>query len=340
MTGISFLLYRLKDKDGFADQFGIHVFTPVSIFVSKVSGIFPFSLGEMLLYAVILWFLISLIKTVIRCIRQRSLRTAATFLCKVLSLSSSLFLIYTANCGIQYSRTSFGEREGLEVHEVSSEELKDLVTYIVEEVTAAEAQWQEEPTQRQMREETGASMENLGMIYSSLAGSYPLAKPFFLSRLLSVQQVTGIYSPFTVEANYNREAPTYNLPFVMCHELAHLKGYMQEEEANFIAFLACIHSDDAYTKYSGWLSAFVYAGNALAGADIDTYRELYAQLPERAIEDLQENNAFWDRFEGTVSEVHEAMNDSYLKANGQEEGTKSYGQVVDLMVVWFEEGRK
>ena len=37
---------------------------------------------------------------------------------------------------------------------------------------------------------------------------------------------------------------SYNLPFTTCHELSHLRGFMQEEEANFIGFLACVNADD------------------------------------------------------------------------------------------------
>ena len=31
--------------------------------------------------------------------------------------------------------------------------------------------------------------------------------------------------------------PFYNIPHTICHELSHLKGYMREDEANFIGYL-------------------------------------------------------------------------------------------------------
>ena len=58
------------------------------------------------------------------------------------------------------------------------------------------------------------------------------------------------------------------------------------------------------------------------------------------IDDLEENSAFWDRYEGEVAEVQEKVNDAYLKANGQVHGVQSYGRVVDLMLVDFACQRK
>ncbi|MFQ8979614.1 MAG: DUF3810 family protein [Waltera sp.] len=41
-------------------------------------------------------------------------------------------------------------------------------------------------------------------------------------------------------------------PATMCHELAHIRGYIYEDEANFIAFLACVESDDSTFQYAGY----------------------------------------------------------------------------------------
>ena len=76
-------------------------------------------------------------------------------------------------------------------------------------------------------------MKGLADEYPQFKSWYPYPKPLIHPRLLSVQQLTGVYSPFTVEANYNSEIPAYNIPHTICHELSHLKGYMREDEANF-----------------------------------------------------------------------------------------------------------
>lgn len=179
------------------------------------------------------------------------------------------------------------------------------------------------------------AMEKLGQRYRRLSGHYPFPKPILNTWLLSVQQTTGVYSPFTVEANYNRDIAYYDIPFTICHELSHLRGYMQEEEANFIGVLATIGADDLYFNYSGYVSAWVYAGNALARIDSSAFATLYGRINARTRQDMLYNNAYWKQFEGKPAEAHEQLNDAYLKIQGQATGVRSYGHVTDLMLEYF-----
>lgn len=179
------------------------------------------------------------------------------------------------------------------------------------------------------------TMEKLGQRYHRLSGHYPYPKPILNTWILSVQQTTGVYSPFTVEANYNRDIAYYDIPFTICHELSHLRGYMQEEEANFIGVLATIGADDLYFNYSGYVSAWVYAGNALARIDSTAFATLYSRINARTRQDMLYNNAYWQQFEGKPAEAHEQLNDAYLKMQGQVSGVRSYGHVTDLMLEYF-----
>lgn len=179
------------------------------------------------------------------------------------------------------------------------------------------------------------AMEKLGQRYRRLSGHYPYPKPILNTWILSVQQTTGVYSPFTVEANYNRDIAYYDIPFTICHELSHLRGYMQEEEANFIGVLATIGADDLYFNYSGYVSAWVYAGNALARIDSTAFATLYSRINARTRQDMLYNNAYWQQFEGKPAEAHEQLNDAYLKMQGQASGIRSYGHVTDLMLEYF-----
>ncbi len=53
-----------------------------------------------------------------------------------------------------------------------------------------------------------------------------------------------------------------------------------------------------------------------------------ASLCGQAVQDLQENNEYWDQYEGKVAEVSNQVNDTYLKLNDQKDGVQSYGRVV------------
>ena len=58
-------------------------------------------------------------------------------------------------------------------------------------------------------------------------------------------------------------------------------------------------------------------------------------MSPQAVEDLQANNRYWDRYDSKVAEVANQINDTYLKLNDQEDGVKSYGRGVDLMLAYY-----
>lgn len=281
-------------------------------------------------------------------------RPLRRFLGHLFLLLSTLLVLYVFLCGINYHRTSFSEEAGLSVtidaHGTVYDEadLIALCDYLVTEINDTEAQLdvsfigQTSETPKPSAAwlwhagRTGQrAMEKLGQHYRRLSGHYPFPKPILNTWILSIQQTTGVYSPFTVEANYNRDIAYYDIPFTICHELSHLRGYMQEEEANFIGVLATIGADDLYFNYSGYVSAWVYAGNALARIDSTAFATLYGRINARTRQDMLYNNAYWQQFEGKPAEAHEQLNDAYLKMQGQTSGVRSYGHVTDLMLEYF-----
>ena len=161
-------------------------------------------------------------------------------------------------------------------------------------------------------------------------------KPVILSEPMSYTHITGIYTFFTGEANLNINFPDYTLPFTAAHELAHQRGFAREKEANFIAFLVCINSEHPYTRYSGYVNMVEYLSNALYSADRTLWEEVFYSLDLRIRYEMQAYNDFYDKYrESVAADVSNAVNDTYLKVQGQTEGTKSYGLVVDLAVAYF-----
>lgn len=343
--GAALLLQLAARKvPGFGQWYAVTIYPLITGSLGRFMGIFPFSVTELGLYLLIVLFVVSLV---------RSWRRPLKILGRLLFGASLLFFLFTVNCGINYYRQPFSALSGLTIQPSSSQELYDLCSWLVEQIQDSVRQLED-----QASEENGFSgqtsreplpsygklleygrqgqlaMRRLGEEFPVLAGFYPAPKPLLLSRILSVQQLCGVYSPFTVEANYNREMPLYNIPHTICHELSHLKGFMREDEANFIGYAACIHSEDLYFRYSGYLMGWVYAGNALAQADPEGFAALRSALPQAALTDLSYNNAYWDAFQGKVAEVSTRVNDTYLKLQDQQDGIQSYGRVVDLMLAY------
>lgn len=335
------LLYAARRSAGMADWYSEHIYRKLVGTVGRISGLFSFSLSEAGLYILVICLGIWAARTMLRVLRRQEGKTAALrFATGIFLMAGILFFLYTINCGINYERTSFSESEGIQTKEYTVQELEEVCRWLTGEVNESAGLVSRNEDKVMMLDEglkEGAvsAMQSLGEIYPDLEGYYPVPKGLKNSWILSVQNLTGVYSPFTIEANYNSAMTDYNIPFTACHELSHLRGFMQEQEANFIGWLACMHSPRPDFQYSGRLMGWIYCMNLLQKTDYDVYREVRAELSAEAEPDLQANHKFWEKYDGRIAEVANEVNDTYLKANGQKEGVKSYDKMVDLIVAYY-----
>lgn len=317
------LQFLARQVPGFGQWYAVTIYPVIVGSFGRICALVPFSVVEIGIYVLVIG------GGIYGMIHIREIRSV---LIRVGFILASLVFLFTTNCGINYFRRPFSSYLEWEVRESSGEELLELCRFLTEQVNETVNQ---EVYDRSWGQEARISMKKLGTEYPELDGYYPAPKGVLVSWILSVQQLCGIYSPFTVEANYNRKMPDYNIPHTICHELSHLKGFMREDEANFIGYLACIESEAEAFQYSGYLMGWVYATNALARLDMERYIDLYQQLDSKALVDLQENSAFWNQYEGRVAEASSKMNDAYLKMNDQSDGVQSYGRMVDLMLAYY-----
>lgn len=320
---VSFLLlWGARTFPAFSDWYAKNVYPIFLNTFGRFFSVFPFSFIEMSLYIGIILLIVMILKK------------------KFIMLSwivSILFFLFVINCGIHYSRTPFSQVSRLEVGDYTLEELNDLCVSLTAELNYWSAQVERDKEGIAMLDcdisaKSTEAMLLLGNTYDALSGFYANPKPVWNSFMLSYQHISGIFSPFTIEANYDRDMVPYNIPFTVCHELSHLKGFMREDEANYIAYLACLQSDEAIFNYSGNLLAWVYSTNELYAADRDAYNAIRAELDPVVNADLSANAAFWDKYEGKISELSETVNDLYLKSNNQAEGIKSYNRMVSLLI--------
>ena len=160
-------------------------------------------------------------------------------------------------------------------------------------------------------------------------------KPLFGGELFSYLGFTGIFAPYTAEPTVNPDTYAPSLPYTVCHELAHRVGAYSEQDANFLAYLACMQSSDATVRYSGNYSAFIYCYNALYELSPKDAKAVRASLGDDLLRDLNGSNAHYAEYEGKVQDAAQSVNDAYLKAF-EEEGVASYGLVSQALVAWYE----
>ena len=361
LAGAGILMVCARQVPGFAEWYAVHIYQKLTAVTGRVTGLAPFSVVEIGLYVLLILLPVTGVGAVVKSVRfGQGGENALCWASGLFLTASALLFLYAANCGVNYQRESFSEKTGLAAKQYTAEELKQVCLWLTEEVNAlagqverggsgemilaapaeekqdaAAAEYEEMPLQV-LGDTAVQAMTDLAEEYPDMKGYYPHPKPVCVSEILSYQNLSGVYSPFTIEANYNADMVDYNIPFTLCHELSHLRGFMQEEEANFIAFLACIGSDNRDFEYSGYLTGWVYCMNALRRADAEEWQQVREWLDEAAEADLRENSRFWEYYDGAVAEVSDKVNDTYLKANGQSEGVQSYGRMVDLIIAYAE----
>ena len=136
------------------------------------------------------------------------------------------------------------------------------------------------------------------------------------------------------------------MPSTICHELAHLKGFIFEDDANFIGFLACITSDDPFFRYSGYMGVLSYEEREFLNS-IGHNASLYAEHPGIADQvygdDLFLTAEAWEEVEEkavvdteVVKKASNQFTEATLKINGVEDGMKSYGRVVQLLLEYYD----
>ena len=262
--------------------------------------------------------------------------------------------VMTLNCSLLYRASTFSEQYFPEARKTHTlEELIELRNLVVEQCNALAQEMERDGEgavvyhgdAREMQEAAIRAMRRLGQSYGQLDGYYPHPKPFAASDFFSQQYMQGYYFPFSMEANYNDVMYIMNKPDTFCHELAHLRGYIYEDEANFISFLACVQSGDPLFEYSGYLAVLNYLDNDFYRA-VGKDREAYLAQP--GISSLvRQDNIFltdreWERINGsalldteTVDQVSDVLRDTSLKAFGVSDGVLSYNRVVQLLLEWY-----
>lgn len=343
----------------------------------RLTGLFGFSVGEwmigagvMLVLAAILLGVSALIIKGISLIRRKQPVRWNGFIKAFYGFFGKVFvcvcLIMTLNCFILYQGSTFAEKYFKESsYDDSLQQLLRVRNFVVEQCNELSTKIERNPDGSvlytgstlqngrigKMDEKAVETMQQLGESYGQLSGYYPKPKPLLSSDFMCQQYMAGYYFPFSMEANYNNVMYIMNFPSTMCHELAHLKGFILEDEANFISYLACVQSDDVFFRYSGYLSVLAYLEKDLSQnmkKNPELFKEAVADIPLISIlPQVYEDDVFvtqeeWERINKkaildteVVDKVSDVFVDANLKLNGVWDGKLSYSRVVELLLQYY-----
>lgn len=337
------LIYALRVDEGAMLWLYEHVTHPYHLFMSKLCSHFAFSAAELVYAAAILGLAAYLLWCVYRLIRFPEKLWQLYRLVLTLAMAGAIFWaglnVMWTPC---YYAPGFAEQSGVDDGPLELEELETVTRWFA----ALASEYADEVP----RDENGACttdrdsvldraagvFEGAAELYPFLDGEALRPKPIHFSRIMSYLDFTGFFFPMTGEANLNMDSPVFLLPSTSQHEIAHQRGVAMEQECNFVAVLSCLESEYADFRYAGAALAYIYLGNALAGADYEAYTEIYYSLSDTVRADFKAQSAYWDEFRDSAAQkASNTVYDSFLKSNGQELGMQSYGACVNLLVHYY-----
>ena len=357
---------------GFSDFYQAHVFPIWNALYARIPGLFKgLSVGELFIYLALVYVLFTVVLWIVRLVnlfrRSDALKKLNSINTNVfLNILAVVILLQVQNCFVLYHVTPLFEGTVAESYVENREDLIDLREMLVKRANELALKFErnnkgEIVYDYDIRGHAVINMQHLGEAAKErvkaghpealdnklklLAGYYSQPKPLIKSDFFCQQSICGYYFPFSLEANYNKLMYITNFPNTMCHELAHSKGFIFEDEANFISYLACINSKNDMYVYSATLEALAYV-------NVEVRRELAVEPEERAkLTPISELVSFdsmfiteetrqaveedaWFKTE-KVKKASDTFIDTNLTINGVEDGIQSYSRMVDLLLKYY-----
>lgn len=328
--------YASKHIELTESLFSLFLYPKIKLIIGFLPSIFNFSLFEIVIFMVTVAIIIYLFKNFKKGTNIRL--TIIKFARNLISIGFIIYFIFTFTCGLNYYRYPFSyysnySDENSDVYNIS--ELEDLLSVLTDKLNSTQQAFEKKDFSNYANESIKA-MNNLSKEYPVFSQiTYSKPKPLLSSKLFSKLGVGGIFFPFTFESNINTDIPLYLIPATMTHELAHQSGFMREDEAHFISYLACINSKNSSFKYSGYFLAFYQTINLLEKENKEQSNKILSKLSDDVKQDLIYYEKYLQTNQGVLQKISNATNNLYLKSNKQNNGINDYNRMVNLVLAHY-----
>jgi len=308
----------------------------VSLVQRSISGLFPFSLGD-IFYLLLIAFILYQVYKYLKKLRTGGLKREVLLSAPlgILNFTLVLYIAFKLLWGLNYARPSIAEQLKIGNEKYSPEQLTGLARFLIEQINRIQVQrlQHHDPA---LQHYTAGELEHLAAAaYQEMYGK----NPFFsyrqpaLKKVLNTWAITkigleGYYNPLSGEANVNMRIPAHSLPFVACHEIAHQLGVGREDEANLVGYLVASHSSDLNFKYSAVYSVLRNVLFELRIKVPEQYEQIAETINEETILDFKRDREFWMKYNSDMYAYMDVALDSFLKLNNQQKGINSYQDIV------------
>lgn len=310
----------------------------LAAFLRGIWGWVPFSVGDVFYFAAGTLLLAYVVVLVARLLKKEwSFRRWLGWGRRFVEGCLILTLVFNLGWALNYNRLGIAYQLGLQPHLYGKDTLQNLVDSLLIRVNrerrAAVAPL---PTPTVILQEAREAYRGIpgDTTLAFIHYRYTSIKPSLYGECGNYLGFLGYYNPFTGEAQVNCTVPAFTLPYTACHEMAHQLGYASESEANFVGYLAAMHSTDPWFRYSAYFDLFSYANRELFMHDSAAARRNYRALDTLVRADYHTLIKFLKAHRNPVEPLFNRMYDGYLKAHRQEKGIESYNEVTGWLIAY------
>lgn len=319
--------------------FSTRLYPSIQHVVTPLTNLLPIAVFDLLLVAAFAIVVVQLVRGVGRARRERRVAPIFAMLWHLIAGAALVYLVFLAVWGLNYRRLSMQDRLVLASPAPDKTAVMNLGWESVRRLNALReaAHARGWPGNEWRDERLRAAFHRVQSILSDGPAAEPgRLKWTMLGPYFRWTSVDGMVDPFALEVLANPDLLPWERVFVAAHEWAHLAGYADESEANFVGWLTCLRADEA-AQYSGWLYLYWQINGEVAPQDRMQLANALGEGPRRDVAAIVERLR-----RGQLPFLRNAslvVYDKYLRANRVEEGIRSYGEVVTLILrARFEDG--
>lgn len=293
--------------------------------LSFLSSKVGFSIGDLFYLFLIVFFIVGIILLFIKKIR------ILTFLLRFFQIICIVYASFYFFWGFNYYRESAHARLSVNKTEANDSTFIKTFEYIINKTNESYS-----PTAHFNFDTLDSTLEasyqnNAEFLQLKYPSGTRRIKNISFSDFFAKATILGYYGPFFNETHINKHLTKWDIPVVSAHEKSHQFGITSEAEAGFYGWFVCVHSNDQFIEYSGWLYAldyFIYQSK-----DLSNRKKWIQKIRPEIIADIKAQNKHWRQWRNaSIDKAASKVNDAYLKTNNVEKGIQDYNGVVQLIV--------
>ena len=322
------LIWVIMALPAWGEGYARTIYPFFSAVLSRISSVFPFSIGDCFIYGSIAGLVIYWVYAIVK---RRSWKMVIG---RTLEYLLWVYIWFYMAWGLNYFRENFFDRTEIPYLAYSEDDFRSFLSAYTDSLNASFT-----PVEKI---DQAVVAEKVESGYREIAGQFGLVspaaylhpKPMLIPSLMSGVGVLGYIGPFFIEYNLNPDLLPVQYPFTYAHEMAHLLGISSEAEANLYGFLVCSRSGNPEIRFSAYFALLPYVlGNAYQLLPEDEFKQWTETISPEVKKAYNDKVAYWQAlYNPTIGQIQDTVYNWFLKGNNIPSGRKNYSEVVALLM--------